>query len=350
MSSLPSLPSRLAQVRKQTGLGQRGFAAALFQSTGYRVSHTTVGNYESGTHVPAAYVAAVSSTFGISPSWLLTGTGLPVDPDPGASQKALEAMVRALGEALPGMPFGKSQLDTFFRVAPDPLVVLTPEGHLTRWNPALEKVLGVERGTLEGTLLLHWVADDARAACTELLARMEGPGHPARSHLPLKTKTGELHHTECHAARAHGLIFAVLRSLPEYEWRERTRKLAAAVEHSGDCVLITDRDGIIEYVNPAFTRTTGYAPEEAVGRNPRILRSGIHDEEFYQRLWQTIQKGDVFRTVFVNRKKSGELYRDHRTIAPVLDDKGRITHFVATGRDMGPFAEREDTLRVSGDA
>lgn len=112
------------------------------------------------------------------------------------------------------------------------------------------------------------------------------------------------------------------------------QKLSCAIEHTADHVIITDALGIIEYVNPAFTWLTGFAPAEAVGRTPRLVNSRLMDAKFFQGLWTTLLAGDVFRAVFTNRKKSGEIYYEEKTVTPVKDTQGRITHFVSIGRDV----------------
>jgi PAS domain S-box-containing protein len=112
------------------------------------------------------------------------------------------------------------------------------------------------------------------------------------------------------------------------------RKLSRAVEQSPDTVLITDRSGEIEYVNPAFEKLTGYTKEEACGKTPRILKSGEQGPEVYQELWKTILAGNVFRSILVNRKRNGELYYVEESICPVRDTDGQITHFIANGRDL----------------
>jgi PAS domain S-box-containing protein len=90
--------------------------------------------------------------------------------------------------------------------------------------------------------------------------------------------------------------------------QEGMRKLSRAVEHSPATVVITDRQGTIEYVNPAFTEVTGYTTEEAIGQNPKVLKSGELSDEVYANLWQTISTGETWRGELCNRKKSGELF------------------------------------------
>ena len=112
------------------------------------------------------------------------------------------------------------------------------------------------------------------------------------------------------------------------------RKLSRAVEQSADTVIVTDRYGVIEYVNPAFEALTGYKRDEACGRTPRILKSGEQGPETYQEMWETLLAGNVFRGILVNRKKDGDLYYVEETICPVRDSDGQITHFISNGRDL----------------
>lgn len=115
---------------------------------------------------------------------------------------------------------------------------------------------------------------------------------------------------------------------------ERVRKLSRAVEQSPDLVMITDRHGTIEYVNPAFEKLTGYKKEDVYGKNPRILKSGEQGPDVYNEMWRTILAGNVFRGILINRKKNGELYYVEKSICPVRDADGQITHFIANGRDL----------------
>jgi len=120
----------------------------------------------------------------------------------------------------------------------------------------------------------------------------------------------------------------------QHSAEESLRKLSRAVEQSADSVVITDRYGVIEYVNPAFVALTGYSREEACGRTPRILKSGEQGPEIYQEMWKTILAGNVFRGILVNRKKNGDLNYVEESICPVRDAEGQITHFISNGRDL----------------
>lgn len=126
---------------------------------------------------------------------------------------------------------------------------------------------------------------------------------------------------------------------------EKLVKLYSAVEQIVDTIVITNRSGIIEYVNPAFEKLTGYSVEETVGKTLSIIKSGLKDQKFYEELWKTILSGKVFKTEFVNRKKDGELYYEEKTISPIFDKNKNITHFVGTGVDITERKKTEFTIQ-----
>jgi PAS domain S-box-containing protein len=111
-------------------------------------------------------------------------------------------------------------------------------------------------------------------------------------------------------------------------------RLSAAIEQTSEVVIITDRNGGIQYVNPAFTVVTGYSRAEAIGQNPRLLKSGGHDREFYKKMWHTLLEGNVWNGQLINRKKDGALLWEDATISPVYDGQGQISNFVAVKRDI----------------
>jgi PAS domain S-box-containing protein len=118
-----------------------------------------------------------------------------------------------------------------------------------------------------------------------------------------------------------------------------------ALETAADAIMITDAEGVILWVNSAFTTTTGYTAEEAIGKTPRILKSGLHDEAFYRKLWKSILAGETWRSEFANRRKDGSIYYDEHTITPVLDAAGTITHFVGIMHDITERKRAEEQLR-----
>jgi PAS domain S-box-containing protein len=123
------------------------------------------------------------------------------------------------------------------------------------------------------------------------------------------------------------------------------RRLSTAIEQSPETIMITDPDGMIQYVNPAFEKTTGYTREEALGQNPGILRSGQQNAAFYATMWNTLQSGRVWEGRLVNKCKDGALYTEEASIAPVKDSNGTITNYVAVKRDITSELKLETQLR-----
>jgi len=153
---------------------------------------------------------------------------------------------------------------------------------------------------------------------------------------------------EAHAAR-HNLAMRHQALLKEVEDRKRAEQeralLTTAIDQSAESVVITDRDGLIQYVNPAFEHLTGYGREEALGQTPRFLRSGKHNAAFYARLWKTLTRGDVWRGHFINKKKDGSLFEEEATISCVRDEAGNVTNYVALKRDVTTEVSLEKQLR-----
>jgi len=124
------------------------------------------------------------------------------------------------------------------------------------------------------------------------------------------------------------------------------RKLSRAVEQSPSTVVITDACGKIEYANPKFFELTGYSPDEVMGENPRILKSGVMSPAFYDALWRTISTGKEWRGEFLNRKRNGELYWESAAISPVTDETGAITNYVAVKEDITARKRAEEKVEA----
>jgi len=125
---------------------------------------------------------------------------------------------------------------------------------------------------------------------------------------------------------------------------DRLRTLHEAIEHMAEAVMITDQVGTILYVNPAFSRITGYAREEAIGRTPRLLKSGRMPKGFYREMWQTIRAGRVWSGRLVNRRKDGSSFPAIETIAPILSSSGEVVRFVAVMQDISEMERLEQKL------
>ncbi|TLS75588.1 PAS domain S-box protein [Mariprofundus erugo] len=123
---------------------------------------------------------------------------------------------------------------------------------------------------------------------------------------------------------------------------ERLRKISEAVHQAGEAVIITNRQGVIEYINPACSDITGYSLEELVGQTPAILKSNQQNPEFYATLWQTITGGEVWHGTLIDKRKDGILYPAMMSVAPIRDEHGEITHFVSIQQDMSDQKRLEE--------
>lgn len=128
---------------------------------------------------------------------------------------------------------------------------------------------------------------------------------------------------------------------------EEIVKLSIALDQSANEIIITHRNGEIEYVNRSFTNITGYLPSEVIGKNPRILKSGTHPHSFYKDLWKTLLKGQKWEGEFHNRKKNGELYWESATITPIRNKEGQIIRYIAIKEDISLRKQAEQSLRES---
>lgn len=142
-----------------------------------------------------------------------------------------------------------------------------------------------------------------------------------------------------------GLVGVMLDITDRKRAEEQLKKFALSVENSPVSVIITNDMGTIEYVNPKFVQVTGYLAEEALGRNPRILKSGLTGIPVYSELWRTITSGDIWEGEFINKKKNGEVYWESARIAPIKNNTGRTTHFVAIKEDITERKKFEEALQ-----
>jgi len=141
----------------------------------------------------------------------------------------------------------------------------------------------------------------------------------------------------------------VLVSLSDITERKRAeeerQRLATAIEQAAESIVITDRKGLIQYVNPAFEKISGYSRAEAEGRTPRFLKSGKHGPEFYHQMWSKLTAGEVWQGRLVNRHKDGTRFEEEATISPVRDASGEVTHYVAVKHDLSQVTRLESQLR-----
>ncbi|OQY59599.1 MAG: hypothetical protein B6245_05840 [Desulfobacteraceae bacterium 4572_88] len=146
-----------------------------------------------------------------------------------------------------------------------------------------------------------------------------------------------------------GVIQMIATAIGREEERMRAeaefRRLATAIEQVAECVIITDPEGVIQYVNPVFVKMTGYERYEAIGKNAHLLKSGEHPPEYFDEMWDIIRNRKMWRGRFVNKKKDGTLYHSEATISPVFDEAGEIVSFVSLQRDISKVVRQEALIR-----
>ncbi len=223
------------------------------------------------------------------------------------------------------------------------------DGRFLDVNRAFLRISGWARAEVIGHTSFEiniWHDTRDRERVVEHLSR-EGAIHDME--LSLRTKSGEVRHLlagiEPIRVEEVDCLLIVGQDITERRKAEtQMQKLSHALEQSADVVMITDRRGVIEYVNPTFEQVTGYAYAEVVGQQPSLLKSGRQGTGFYDNLWKTILAGEVFNDVFINRRKDGSLYYEEKTITPLTDAEGGVTHFIATGKDITERMQTQERL------
>jgi PAS domain S-box-containing protein len=231
------------------------------------------------------------------------------------------------------------EMALFPTLNPDAVLQVDATGRITKCNPIAEQM-----GLSVDTVLFDLVPDLRDLNLAECIAF----GTTLQAY---ETRMGERFlQWRVRGAPELGFAFLYSQDITERKRGEEAIKLLSRiVEQSADTVVVTNHEGIIEYVNLAVESVTGYAMDELLGKTPRLFKSGVHDRQFYKELWGTILSGEIFHGDITNRTKNGELIHETKTITPLRDAQGNITHFVATGKDITARKKAEENLRKAYD-
>jgi PAS domain S-box-containing protein len=256
-----------------------------------------------------------------------------------------------MAEDLQKITVSRDYVDNIIKTMADALIVTDLDRKIRTINPVTAKLLGYKEDELIGMPV------DAIIAQEELQFKRKGTvdliekGSISNIDKSLVTKDGRkipvlfsanvMHDNK---SKIQGMVCMALDITERKRAEEQIQKLSHAIEQSPTTVVITDIDGNIEYVNPMFTQLTGYLYEEAIGKNPRILKSGKTSPEKYKSLWDKITSGREWRGEFCNKKKNGELYWEFMSISPVKNSEGVITNYIAVKEDITQRKLTEERL------
>ena len=246
----------------------------------------------------------------------------------------------------------RALLGALFDSTSDAILVVGQQGVIALANAACERLLGYRPEDLRGrpveSLVPARFADHARQRTDYVAhpsARAMGRGldlvarHADGQEIPVDIALSPL--------VLDGQVWTVT-SMRDMRARAGTRDTlrvqATALRSAANGIVITDRTGTITWVNPAACAITGYSSEELIGQHTRLLKSGEHDVAFYSRLWETVSRGETWSGTIINRRRDGSRYHEEQTIAPVVDEAGDITHFIAIKQDVTRRQRNEAAL------
>lgn len=231
------------------------------------------------------------------------------------------------------------------------LILDAKTGIITDVNPYLIKLLGYSRADLVQKRLRDVEAFKDIIAILETTFEIQEKESLQYENLSLRAQAGHLIQVEVigsvYRIGKESVIQWNIRDITEHKRAEESLHLqSAALNAAASAIMITNPDGIVEWVNQAFTKLTGFTSMDAVGNNPRdLVKSGKHDQAFYKNLWDTVLAGDVWRSELVNQRKDGSLYIEEETINPLINSDGKISHFIAIKQDITARKQAEEKIQ-----
>ncbi|MBU2513679.1 PAS domain S-box protein [bacterium] len=238
----------------------------------------------------------------------------------------------------------------------DAIITINVNARVESFNPAAEKIFGYNSSDIIGKNINTLMPEPFKSAHDGYLkaflntgiSKIIGVGREVKG---LRKDGGitdlDLAITEMSVGQKR-LFIGILRDISDRKKAEEDlRRYKKAVEKAGHIIFITNIKGKIEYVNPAFIKETGYSENDAVGKTPRILKSGRMEPIYYQTFWQTILKGDTWEQEIINRKKDGSFYYAQQTVSPITDRTGLIEGFIAVQKDITDIKKSQELLKAA---
>lgn len=293
------------------------------------------------THIELVLIAPVQNAAGEATHYIALKEDITERKRVEAALVASEAKFRRLFAMVP-LPMGHSDAN----------------GVITFANERFYRTFGYEPGEVP-TVQAWWERAYPDPLYRALLAEKWAAGvRKAAAHngeiAPLESmvtcKNGQVRTVEISGMLVGGEMLVTFVDISErVKADKRLRQLSRIIEQAPLSIAITDLDGAIDYVNPTFLHVTGYAEAEVLGQNPRVLKSGLTPVDTYTQMWATLGRGEIWRGELSNKKKNGEIYHERVVIAPVADETGRPTHYVALKEDVTDRKQIEDELRQSNE-
>lgn len=245
-----------------------------------------------------------------------------------------------------------SPIEVLREFAPHPYQSLNSDGEILTVNDAWINILGYDRDEVVGRWFGEFLTNEDAELFESRFPEFKSMGRVSDVEFEMQCADGEEIVVLFGGMIEYDDNESVVRThcqftdITERKNRERElKRFKSAVTHAGHAVYITDSDGTIKYTNPEFENITGFSSNEAVGKNPRIFNSGEMSDGYYTDLWETVLDGDVWEEVVINRRKNGERYYAHQTIAPITNKNGKISELVAIQTDITDDKKRELELK-----
>jgi len=261
------------------------------------------------------------------------------------------SVIRRELELLTAIKAREEFADVIIQNLPVLLCIFDADGNFLQWNSQFESKLGYSKADISTVRVLDTIRKEDRERVQQTIeATLERNAAETEAFLLRRNAIAiPFYLTSVRITfRGKPCILGIGVDISaQRKAQDQLRLQATALSAAASGIVITRRDGTIEWVNPAFTKMTGFTMDEAVNSNPRLLKSGWHDKKFYEDLWSTISSGKVWQGEMKNRRKDGTLYTEEMTITPVVSSQDTITHYIAIKQDVSARKRAEEALRCA---